>query len=237
MIGRPIKFLTAALCASTVILTGCAADRLHHEGMKSVEHGNYEDGVARLQKAVEKEPDNLTFRLDLRARSEEAVQKLIAEADAARAAGKREEAAAAYRRVLAINPANDRALRGVEGVDADRRHTDAVAAAQKDVAAKDLDHAETMLRAVLAEDPGFGPAVSLHARMDGEITATPGGPPIALLLGAADEFENEADVGDAFASLQLEPADGQELVREDADAAMHSLAEALKARLGAEIRS
>ncbi|MCX7056771.1 MAG: general secretion pathway protein GspD [Proteobacteria bacterium] len=176
MIGRPIKFLTAALCASTVILTGCAADRLHHEGMKSVEHGNYEDGVARLQKAVEKEPDNLTFRLDLRARSEEAVQKLIAEADAARAAGKREEAAAAYRRVLAINPANDRALRGVEGVDADRRHTDAVAAAQKDVAAKDLDHAETMLRAVLAEDPGFGPAVSLQQRIDqirGPVQATP----------------------------------------------------------------
>lgn len=64
-----------------------------------------------------------------------------------------------------------------------------------------------------------GPAVSLHARMDSEITATPGGPPVALLLGAADEFENEADVGDAFASLQLEPADGQELVGEDADAA------------------
>ncbi len=176
MIGRRVRFLTAALCAGAVVLSGCAADRLHHDGMKAVEHGNYEDGVARLQQAVEKEPDNLTFRLDLRARTEEAVQKLVAQADAARAAGRRDEAAAAYRRVLAINPANDRALRGVEGVVADQRHTEAIASAQKDVAAKDLDHAEATIRAVLAEDPGFGPAVELQQRVDlirGPVQATP----------------------------------------------------------------
>ena len=65
MIGRRLNILTAAFLAGTVFLSGCAADRLHHDGLKAVEKGEYEDGVARLQKAVEKEPDNLAFRLDL----------------------------------------------------------------------------------------------------------------------------------------------------------------------------
>ena len=101
MIGRRLNILTAAFLAGTVFLSGCAADRLHHDGLKAVEKGEYEDGVARLQKAVEKEPDNLAFRLDLRSKSDAAVQKLVGEGDTARAAGRREEAAAAYRRVLA----------------------------------------------------------------------------------------------------------------------------------------
>lgn len=176
MIGRRVQFLTTAMIAGTVFLTGCAADRLHHDGMKAVERGNYEEGVARLQQAVDKDPDNLAFRLDLRGRSEEAVQKLIAEGDAARAAGQREEAAQVYRRVLAINRANDRALRGLEGVIADQRHADTIAQGAKDLQAKDLDRAETAVRSVLAEDPGFGPAIALQQKIDqtrGPVQATP----------------------------------------------------------------
>ena len=176
MIGRRVQFLTTAMIAATVFLSGCAADRLHNEGMTAIEKGNYEDGIVRLQKAVQKDPDNLTFRLDLRARTDEAVQKLIELADAARAAGKRDAAVAGYRRILGVDPVNDRALRGIEGAEADQRHSEAVASAQKDVQAKDLDHAEFTLRAVLAEDPGFGPAVVLRQKIDqlrGPVQATP----------------------------------------------------------------
>ena len=176
MIGRRFNILSATVLAGAVFLCGCAADRLHHDGLKAVEQGNYEDGVSRLQKAVDRDPDNLAFRLDLRTKTDAVVQKLISEGDTARAAGKREEAAAAYRRVLAVSPTNDRALRGLEGVEADQRHIDAIASAQKDVQARDLDRAEATIRAVLAEDPGFGPAVSLHQKIDqirGPVQATP----------------------------------------------------------------
>ena len=176
MIVRPAKFLIVALAAATTLLAGCAADRLHHEGIKDVQTGNYEDGVRKLQDAVKQDPDNLEYRLDLRTRTDSAVQQLIAEGDAARGAGALEGATQAYKRVLTIAPANDRALRGLEGVTADARHLEVIGGAVKDFNAKDLDHAETVVRTVLTEDPGFGPAVALRERIDrarGPVQATP----------------------------------------------------------------
>ena len=176
MTARGGWILVAVAAAAATLLAGCAADRLHREGMKEVEAGNYEQGVAKLGDASRRDPGNLAYRLDLRSRTDAVIQRLIAEADAARGAGRRDEATQAYRRVLVLDPANDRALRGIEGVAADARHTDAIAAAQRDFTAKELDRAETTVRAVLAEDPGFAPAVVLREKIDqvrGPVQATP----------------------------------------------------------------
>src|ERR1700692_4682832 len=102
--------LTAAL------LFGCAANSLHREGLAEVDRGNYESGVAKLAQAVESDPKNMTYRLDLAARREDAIQKLIAAGDALRHSGQLDAAAATYRRVLVIQAADQRALRGLEGV-------------------------------------------------------------------------------------------------------------------------
>jgi general secretion pathway protein D len=176
MTGRGSKFITLALVASAVLTAGCAAERLHHDGLAEIDNGNYEEGVDKLKEAVRRDPRNLSFRLDLRAREDAAVQKLISEADAARGAGKRDEAGTAYRRVLSIDPANDRALRGLEGVVADQRHSQAIVAASKDVANNELDHGEAVVRAVLAEDPGFAAAIALQQKIvaqRGPVQATP----------------------------------------------------------------
>ncbi len=176
MTARGGWILVAVAAATGTLLAGCAADRLHREGMAEVEAGDYEQGVAKLGAAARRAPDNLAYRLDLRSRTDTAIQRLIAEADAARSAGRRDEATHAYRRALVLDPALDRALRGIEGVAADARHADAIAAAQKDFAAKELDRAETTVRAVLAEDPGFAPAVVLREKIDqarGPVQATP----------------------------------------------------------------
>ena len=173
---RHTRKMTLALAGAVVLLGGCAANRLHREGLAAVDAGNYEQGIAELREAVRKDPNNLAFRLDLRVREEGAVQRLIATADAARGAGRRDEAAAAYRRVLVLDPANDRALRGLEGVVADERHTTAMAAAERDVAGNELDRAETAVRGVLAEDPGFAPALALAQQIDqkrGPVKVTP----------------------------------------------------------------
>ena len=176
MTGRSAKFLTTALCAHAVLLASCAADRLHREGMKAVESGDYEQGVQRLADAVKADPNNLAYRLDLRVRTDSVTQALIAAADSARAAGRRDEAAQEYHRVLALDPSNDRALRGLEGVAADARHSDVITAAQKEFLAKDYDRAETAVRSVLSEDPGFAPALALHQKIDearGPVQAVP----------------------------------------------------------------
>jgi general secretion pathway protein D len=151
---------------TTVLLLGCAADRLHHEGLAEIDRGNYEVGVSKLAQAVASDPDNLNYKLDLAARREAATQTLITSADALRSAGQLDQAAQTYRRVLAINPADQRAIRGIEGVDADRRHAAMVADADKAFQRKDYDAADAILRSVLNEDSGFGPAAALAAKIN-----------------------------------------------------------------------
>src|SRR5262249_39654614 len=132
---------------------GCAADRLHSEGMAAIDRGEYEQGVADLRAALAKQPDNIAFRLDYEARRDIAVQKLIGLADSARAVGHFDEAVALYQRALAVDPSNVRARRSLDGIEADKRHGAAVAEARHDFESKDYAGADQKLRSVLNEDP------------------------------------------------------------------------------------
>jgi general secretion pathway protein D len=157
---------TLGLLVGAIALAGCAASSLHRKGLDDIERGNYETGVTELASAVEKAPDNLTFKLDLAARREAAIEKLITIADGYRSAGQFDAALTTYRRVLNINSTEQRALHGIEGVDADRRHLALVAEASKAFDKKDYDAADAILRTVLAEDAGFGPATALENKIN-----------------------------------------------------------------------
>jgi len=165
MMNRTIRNRLVML-ASAALLWGCAATQLHRDGLAEVERGNYESGVAKLTEAVAQAPDNLTYKLDLTARREASIQRLISTGDALRAAGQYDPAIASYRRVLTIAPGNQRALHGIDGVEADRRHATMVAEATKDFERKDYDAADTVLRSVLNEDSGFVPATALSAKIN-----------------------------------------------------------------------
>ena len=160
------RWFTGILILSLTLLAACAADRLHQEGLAAIDKGDYEGGVGKLQQAATADPHNMGFRLDLEARREAAVQKLIAQADAARGAGQYDAAMALYRRILAIDPRNDRARRGLEGLEGDQRHGVAVAEARKDFDRKDYDVADAKLRLILNQDPGYAPAQELAAAIN-----------------------------------------------------------------------
>jgi general secretion pathway protein D len=157
------RLIAAAFTA--ILLFGCAADKLHREGLQEIGRGNYEAGVQDLAQAVARDPNNMTYKLDLAARREAAIQNLIAIADAMRGRGELDQATVTYRRVLSIDSANQRALRGLEGVEADRRHAVAVADAAKDFEHKDYDAADLKLRAVLNEDSGYSAALALSEKI------------------------------------------------------------------------
>jgi general secretion pathway protein D len=148
------------------LAAGCASDRLHRQGVKAFEQGAYEEAIASLEQAVKQDPSNFRLRFDLRVRREAAVQRLNAAADRARANSDGESAARSYRRALTLERGNDRALRGLEGVQADRRHADRTASAEQLFAAKKLDAAAREVNAVLAEDPGFAAASVLQSKID-----------------------------------------------------------------------
>jgi general secretion pathway protein D len=159
--------LLRSLALLAGVLAGCAGQELHREGMDAVNAGHYEEGIAKLTEATRKDPNNMTYRLDLKTQQDGLVQRLLAQADAARTANQFDQAEDLYHRVLVLEQNNNsRALRGVEAVHADRRHRDQIARAEQELKAGSLDLADADVRAVIAEDPGFAPAVALQGRIE-----------------------------------------------------------------------
>ncbi len=156
----------ALIAAALTLLAGCAAERLHRDGIAAIDRGDYEVGVTDLHQAVAREPNNMAYRLDYQARRESAVQNLVAAGDSARRAGQPDAAGALFRRTLAIDPSNDRARHGLDGIEADKRHAVALAGARQALDRKDFDDADAQLHRILTEDPGYVPAQKLATELN-----------------------------------------------------------------------
>lgn len=143
-------------------LASCATGRIaHNEGLAASQRGDFDLSIEKLEEAVKAEPDNLTYRIDLRRIREQTVHSLIADAEAARANGDFASAEQFYRRVLAVAARNGRALRGLETIEDDRAHRSAAELAQQSLDAGNIDDAKARLRSILSEDPGFQQAREL----------------------------------------------------------------------------
>lgn len=161
------KLRAFGACLILTLVAGCAADRLHREGLAAMDRGEYETGITDLNQAVVHDPHNIGYRLDFEARREEAVEALIARADAARRGAQLEAAGALYLRVLALDPLNDRARHGLEGIESDKRHGTTLDLARKDFERKDYEAADEKLRDILNQDPGYVPAQELAVAVNG----------------------------------------------------------------------
>src|SRR5690242_5047511 len=128
---------------AAVLVVSCATTKLHQEGIDDFDHGHYEAGLQKLQQAAAAEPGNLTYKLDVSSRKDEAIAKLISAGDKARAAGDLDAATANYQRVLSIDSGVGRAARGIESVEADRRHNQAMALALQDLKQGNTDMAQS----------------------------------------------------------------------------------------------
>jgi len=180
-----------------LVLVSCATGRVeHNEGLAASQRGDYEESIAKLEEALKLEPDNLTYRIDLKRIREQTIQSLIADAEAARASNDLPAALQYYRRVLAIEERNGRALRGLEAIADDREHQAGILVAQKDLDAGDVEAAKARLRSVLAEDPGFHPARDLLEKVQ---AAEP-------IISAAPFLRT---LNDAPVTLQFRDADTQ----------------------------
>jgi general secretion pathway protein D len=190
----------ALIAAALTLLAGCAAERLHREGIAAIDRGDYEVGVTDLHQAVAAEPNNMAYRLDYQARRESAVQSLVAAGDRARRAGQPDAASALFRRVLTIDPSNDRARNGLEGIEADKRHAVALEGARQALDRKDFDDTEAQLHRILTEDPGFVPAQKLAT----ELNRTRGPQNIAPRLQSRDNKKVTLQLRDAPTKMVFE---------------------------------
>ena len=152
--------------AFILLLVSCASQELHREGVIDIDNGRVEEGLKKLQQAVLENPDNLSYRYDLQARRQAIAQMLFAAGDRARSDGNLDEAETYFRRLLAVDPNNEPARRGIDLIEAYRRHVVAITAAQQEFDAGHLDQADVVVRDVLAEDPNFTSAVELKAKIE-----------------------------------------------------------------------
>jgi len=183
-----------------LLVAGCAAERLHRQGINAMDSGEYENGLALLNEAAHADPHNMSYRFDYATRRAAAVLGLLNIADSARAKRQLDVAAGAYKRVLAIEPGNDRALSGLAALDSDARHGEVLAQANKDFSRKDYDAAEAKVRTILHEDPGYAPAQELEAR----ITATRAPTSVAPRLKTRDNHRVTLQLRDAPTKMVFE---------------------------------
>jgi len=146
-----IRALVASVFLS--MLVGCAAERLHNEGLALIEQGKPDEGIRKLDEAVAADPTNAEFRVDARVLREDTVKRMLAAAARQYSAGKYDEAEAGYRQVLPIEPNNDRARAGIELVQRTRRNAPRVVEANEAYGAANLEKAHALAQAVLADSP------------------------------------------------------------------------------------
>lgn len=149
------------------ITTGCAIDNrsfftrniAFSEAQKLITQGKFENGLEKLEQAAREEPDNKEIRTMLARVRDEVLGKLLLDADNMRFAGNLDQAERGYHHILSQYPFNERAKDGVEAIKLERRHLASVESAKALLAHNDAAKAETIVRAVLQENP-----MQSHAR-------------------------------------------------------------------------
>jgi general secretion pathway protein D len=149
-----------------VLIAGCASQIITRnpsflEGKQLLAVGQLEAGLEKLEQAAREEPDNPEIGATLARERDTMISQILFEADNARLAGYLEQADQGYLRVLGINANNKRAREGLEAVDQDRRHIGQVNRAREMLAQDDIDGAEKIIRAVLADNPAQSDARQL----------------------------------------------------------------------------
>ncbi len=160
-IWRPALALLAAL-----LLASCAASRLQREGMALIDSGRFEQGLEKLAASSKAEPGNVGYRSALLRQRDLAVNRLLAQAAGARAAGQAGAARGAYQQVLRIDAANRNAHSGLAQLDMDARHAGWLDAAGAALKQREADAAQALLRRVLLENPASEPALRLQRQAD-----------------------------------------------------------------------
>ncbi|MTV40560.1 cohesin domain-containing protein [Duganella radicis] len=162
--GEGLQWVCLAL-----LLSGCAGDRYHKEGMDLLAAGKSEEGLRKLEQAVREEPGNVAFKSDYLNRRAEQTTRLLSAADADYTANKLESAEALYLQVQRLEPANQRALEGLTSIERSRRYAPLLDQAKENLRKGELERALSQVKMVLKESPGNASAMDLRRKIEEQI--------------------------------------------------------------------
>jgi general secretion pathway protein D len=174
----PIVRSRLAVLACVLMLAGCAAQRLHRDGLDLISAGKPEEGLRKLGEASAMEPGNADFRMALLRQRGEVVAGLLARAASERAAHREDAARTLYQRVLAIEPADRTARAALDDMEREQRHAAWIDAASQAMRNNDVDTAQAYLHRILLENAAHPAALALQRQIDeqrGKIVAAGSG--------------------------------------------------------------
>ncbi|MFO0157741.1 MAG: tetratricopeptide repeat protein, partial [bacterium] len=126
-VRRIVRLVTLG---AVVALAGCAAStRVTDESRSLLAAGQIEQGLATLERALEKDPRNREILLYYRQQRELSITGLLLAGDVALQAGNYDEAERNYRRVLLLSPGEARAVARLRTVEVRVRTADVLAEA------------------------------------------------------------------------------------------------------------
>lgn len=145
----------------SLVHSGCAINnktfslrnQAFDDGKKLLELGQIEDGIAKLEQARREKPENQEIQAVSARLRDEAITKLLYEAENIRFGGDLARAEQAYQRILNLYPYNERAREGIELIILERQHIAKVDTARALLERGEVSQAETLVRAVLQENP------------------------------------------------------------------------------------
>lgn len=168
---RALRRAGAALLL--LALAGCAAQMAYREGRELVAQDKVEDGLLKFRQAMAADPGNAVYKAAfLQARDRNAV-RLLENAGQALADGKSGQALGDLRRVLAIDPANERAHAGLRSLEMDARHVALMETANAAFGKKEYEQARVAAAAILTERPSHQPARLLLEQVSEKLAQPP----------------------------------------------------------------
>ncbi len=160
----------ALLILTTLLVAGCATQKLHSSGLSLVQEGQVEEGLAKLEQASNAEPNNPEYRSDLLRTRSQVVSRLMASASGERALGHPDNARTIYERILKIEQNNHLAKTAIDLLVMDQRHDGMLAEARGLFAKGEAVAARAALRPILMENPRHGQASILLRQIDEQQT-------------------------------------------------------------------
>jgi len=154
------------ILAVLALLAGCAASRLHHDGMDQIKAGNVEDGLAKLASAVEKAPTNAVFRFDFLSQRDAQVNRLLAAGKAQRAEQHWQDAAGSFERARAMAPLDPRSQDALIELSHARGLASDIDQARTEIRHGDLESARELVGSVQAQDPNNRDAALLMSQIE-----------------------------------------------------------------------
>lgn len=156
----PSRKILAVLLA--VALGGCAADRIHNEGMTLIDDGKFEEGLGKLAQAKQADPGNGAFKKDWLMQRDRMVTRVLGEANQQRTEQHWDPALQLYARVLALDAGNVAARQAINDITVERRQSARVDDAALLYGKGDLEQASNIVGRVLVENPAHVRALALR---------------------------------------------------------------------------